>query len=137
MDAVKTVDAAPEVPFEISCGQHFIPRSSKFRMIQPLKIQDELDFAKIWPEAQIVCGDVTGALIEKFRADGVHLPGQRYYKEEAVFGTIPEDKSLVIPILHVRNQEAPTASVIPPPRPIPAKVDLRTKAGRAMKEQKV
>jgi len=118
MDVVKTVDAAPEVPFEISCGQHFVPRSSKFRMIQPLKIQDELDFAKIWPEAQIVCGDVTGALIEKFRADGVHIGAQKIIEREVSEFTVPI------------NHPAPP-STLPPPRP-PGRVDLRTKAGRAI-----
>lgn len=63
-----------EIPWERIAGENIVGRSTKCRAFQPLKVISEEDFAKVWPEAQIVTNDQTGAFIEKLRADGVHLP---------------------------------------------------------------
>ncbi len=115
-DMVKVCGENPETPFEMSGGKNIAGRSTKCRLFQPLKVLDESDFSKVWPEAQIVCGDLTGALIEHYRELGVHLPGMKF-RSETVLDYHPNG---VVPIIHVRQ---------------PEKVDGRTKAGRAARQQ--
>lgn len=106
-DCQRVVTEAMSVPFEISCGSMLAPKSTKSRLVQPLKFQDETDFDKIWDEAVIVVGDMSGALIEKLREDGVHL---------ATFSS---------PLPAFEIESIPTNG----------KIDLRTKEGRALKEK--
>lgn len=54
-------------PFELELGAAMIPRSSKSRVFQQLKIRDEMDIPKIREDAALVVGDSTGILIESMR----------------------------------------------------------------------
>lgn len=76
-DIAKACSDRPDVPCEVAAGMNLVVRSSKTRLIQPLKIVDETSFSQVWPEAQIVVGDDAGALIEYFRENGIHLKKKR------------------------------------------------------------
>lgn len=125
-DMQKAMDAAPEIPFERVAGEMIVSKSTKSRMFQPLKIQDEASFQNVWPEAQIVVGDTAGGYTEFLRGQGVHLP-------KAFPGVTREDESwragidLIPDHPDFKNQERETVGTITP------KIDLRTKAGRALK----
>lgn len=120
-DLRASVDAAPEVPFERTAGENIISRSSKSRAFQPLKIQDEADFSKVWPEAQIVVGDTVGAYTESLRAAGVHLPKLTFAELNRVCDALEASNKQANPMAN------PMTTYCPP------KIDLRTKEGRAMK----
>lgn len=146
-DMASTVSANLEIPFEHAMGMNTVVRSSKSRSFQMLKIIDESDFSKVWPEAQIVTGDISGAFIEKLRAQGVHLPKAPTFKEcydaqtasaqiqpkhtttvkdgiirsefeNGLVTEMHESQRFGKPILHIREEPKP---------------DLRTKAGREWK----
>lgn len=134
-DIAKACAEAPETPWERVAGENIIGRSSKTRAFQPLRVVEEADFQKVWPEAQVVVGDISGALIENYRSQGVHLPVSfpgvkredekmfvignpeseiRYGPCDATFGITPSDREKLS-------------------QPLP-KIDLRSKAGRALKK---
>lgn len=124
-DTSRAILDAPSVPFEFTAGPIIGPKSFRTRLIQPLKIIDESDFSKIWDTAQIVVGDITGALIEKYRGDGVHVP-------VPVIPVNPEWKDAQFDV-----QINPPNVVHVGPEPTtatgqPKKIDRRTREGKAL-----
>lgn len=73
-DVAKMVRENMDGAFELVIGQTIVMRSSKWKLVQPLKILDESDISKVWEESLIVFGDESGALIESYRAEGRHHP---------------------------------------------------------------
>ncbi len=127
-DIAKPCADAPETPWERVAGEMIISRSTKCRMFQPLKIQSEADFQNVWPEAQIVVGDSSGAYTEFLRSQGVHLPKQREPSPLMTLGN-PEEEIRYGPV-------DATFGIMPTTRQQlsqPVKLDKRTKEYRAMK----
>lgn len=55
-------------PIEVKLAEQVVPRSSRSRLIQQLKVTDISDFEKVRPDAAVLCGDPTGSLIETLRS---------------------------------------------------------------------
>jgi len=133
-----------EVPWERIAGESIVSRSTKCRAFQPLRITDEGDFSKVWPEAQIVSSDPTGAFIEKLRADGVHLPPKGDWLKAEMdtrltnpskppgFGWTRTEQPIQ-PRITPDPPNLPPQLTQPNPRCETTKPDLRTKAGREWK----
>jgi len=104
-DVSKVVSESMDEFFEAVSGQILHPKSTKWRLVQPLKILEETDCDKVWDEAQIVFGDDAGILVENLRSKGVHFPKPLNLDSD-------------------RNQEGSQIQ--------PVKIDRRTKEGRAL-----
>lgn len=125
-DIAKLCADAPEAPWERTAGEHIVSKSTKSRAFQPLKIQDESDFSKVRPEAQVVTGDTSGAFIEHLRESGVHLTKYtttikdgiiRSEFENGLVTEMHESQRWQKPILHIREPVQPRVTIDPPSLP--------------------
>lgn len=91
-----------EGPFEIAASQRIIPKSSRTKVFQHLKFQDETDIEKVREDASVVVGDAVGILIESMR----------------------ELKPVKRESIHITQQLGGQL-------PKPQKIDGRTKSGKA------
>lgn len=122
--------ATPETPWERSAGELLVSKSTKSRAFQFLKVQDESDFSKAWPEAQIISSDPSGQYVEKLRAEGVHLTRKHVAEVVAAIQSPPIYTMPQPIVVGVDPRNGDLLANAPKP-------DLRTKEGRAWKAANV
>lgn len=131
-DVVRVVKENMDGPFEMAIGNTIVPRSTKWRAVQFQKILDESDIGKVWPEAEIVFGDDGGMLIEAYRAEGRHHPKVVVNPEPVRM--VADASGQFTPHNPPPDGARPSPNWITPPSTDAApRIDLRTKAGRALK----